>query len=76
MSNPRKICRESALMIVDALRHLRSFGELAQYRYVGFGSVFFVDFSLIQLDPAMIGQDKDDKDSGSDSSSDSDDERG
>src|SRR3954471_24514148 len=34
-------------MIVDALRHLRGFGDLAQYRYVGFGSVFFVDFALM-----------------------------
>lgn len=34
-------------MVVDALGRLREFGSLEEYRYVGFGSAYFVDFSLV-----------------------------
>lgn len=33
-------------MLVDAFRRLSEFGSLDAYRYVGFGSVYFSDFSL------------------------------
>ena len=33
-------------MIVDALGRLRHFGALEEYRYVGFGSTYFTDFTL------------------------------
>lgn len=34
-------------MVVDALRRLRAFSPLAEYEYVGFGGMEFVDFELI-----------------------------
>ena len=34
-------------MIVEALSHLRAFNSLETYRYVGFGSPYFSDFSLV-----------------------------
>jgi hypothetical protein len=33
-------------MVVDALRRLRAFSDLAEYQYVGFGAMEFVDFEL------------------------------
>lgn len=33
-------------MIVDALRRLRAFAPLTEYRYVGLGSTYFSDFAL------------------------------
>ena len=34
-------------MLCEAFRRLLSFSDLTEYRYVGFGSTFFSDFSLI-----------------------------
>ncbi len=34
-------------MIVEALQRLRVFGPLRRYRYIGFGSTYFTDFTLI-----------------------------
>ncbi|MDG2524602.1 hypothetical protein P6166_04425 [Stenotrophomonas sp. HITSZ_GD] len=34
-------------MLVDSFRALRSFGAVEKYRYVGLGSVYFTDFSLV-----------------------------
>lgn len=34
-------------MVIDALRRMRSFSELHQYQYVGFGGMEFVDFELV-----------------------------
>lgn len=34
-------------MVVDALRRMRSFSELEDYQYVGFGGMEFVDFELV-----------------------------
>jgi hypothetical protein len=34
-------------MLVEAFRRLSDFGELRSYQYIGFGSLFFSDFSLI-----------------------------
>jgi Putative O-methyltransferase len=33
-------------MLVEALRRLSEFGSLSSYRYIGFGSTYFSDFSL------------------------------
>jgi hypothetical protein len=37
------------LMIVEALRRLERLSTMRAYRYVGFGSPFFVDFKLLHL---------------------------
>lgn len=34
-------------MIVETLQRLRVFGPLRRYRYIGFGSTYFADFTLI-----------------------------
>lgn len=34
-------------MLVEAFRNLSEFGMLSSYRYIGFGSIYFSDFSLI-----------------------------
>lgn len=34
-------------MIVEAIRRLSHFSKIEDYRYIGFGSIYFADFSLI-----------------------------
>ena len=34
-------------MLCEALKRLLNFSDLGKYKYIGFGSIFFSDFSLI-----------------------------
>lgn len=49
-------------MLVEAFRKLAEFGALDSYRYIGFGSIYFSDFSLVHKAlgiPEMISIEKD-----------------
>lgn len=52
-------------MLCEAFRKLSNFSDLTKYRYVGFGSTFFTDFSLIHKSLGLtdlISIEKEDKD--------------
>src|SRR5919106_3791691 len=44
-------------MVVDVCRQLRTFDELTNYRYVGFGAYEFVDFELFRRELGIVGMD-------------------
>ncbi len=54
-------------MLLDAFRHLSSFGVLSSYKYIGFGSPFFSDFILFHkslniTDMVCVEKEEDDRD--------------